>query len=170
MAAKTIGDGLVRWLAGGLVAGGILLGLLVGAYEIGYDRGRESVRTEAAPAGRAPPPPPAPAETAPAGGAGLVAEGERLWSSYGCAGCHSLDGSPGVGPTVKGLAGGGRKLEDGTTVTADEAYLAESITEPDARAVEGYRRGVMSAAVAALDLGAKPADVEALVAFIQAQR
>ena len=30
------------------------------------------------------------------------------------------------------------KLADGTTVTADETYLKESITDPSAKLVDGY--------------------------------
>ena len=36
----------------------------------------------------------------------------------------------GTGPTWKGLYGSEVKLVDGTTVTADETYLKESITDP----------------------------------------
>ena len=93
-----------------------------------------------------------PAETQPTGGgaseAALLARGEELWSSTGCSGCHSLDGSTGVGPTMKGLAGSTVALDDGSTVTADEAYLAKSITDPDAQISEGFQAGVMSGAVA----------------------
>ncbi len=161
---KTAPDGLWRWLVGGLVAGGIVLGLLVGAYEVGYDRGRASVERE----GRAAETTPAPAPREER--ADLAATGERLFTRYACAGCHSLDGSPGPGPTVKGLAGSRVELDDGTTVTADDAYLAESLTDPDAKVVKGFQKGVMTAAVAGFDLGSKPADVEALVAFMKAQR
>jgi len=161
---KTSGDGLWRWLLGGLVVGGIVLGLLVGAYEVGYDRGRASVETRAG-AGKIAPPP---TQTQAAGD--LVARGERLFTRYACAGCHSLDGSPGAGPTVKGLAGSTVRLADGTTVTADDAYLAESLTDPDAKVVDGYRKGVMSAAVAGFGLGSKPLEIEALVAYMKAQR
>ncbi len=160
---KTTGNGLGRWLLGGLVAGGIVLGLLIGAYEVGYDRGRDSVRppaqTEARPA-------PSPPETR----GGLVERGEQLFARYACASCHSVDGSPGAGPTVKGLAGSRVRLDDGTTVTADDAYLAESVTDPDAKVVEGYRKGVMTAAVAGFDLASKPLEVQALVAYMKAKR
>ena len=74
----------------------------------------------------------------------LLARGEELWSSTGCAGCHSIDGSAGVGPTVKGLAGSTVTLDDGSTVTADAAYLARSITDPDAQIPEGHEAGIMS--------------------------
>ena len=58
-------------------------------------------------------------------------------------------------------------LTDGSTVTADDAYLARAITDPDAQVVKGYQSGIMSAAIAAKGLGSKPSDVQALVAYIK---
>lgn len=86
-----------------------------------------------------------------------------------CAGCHSLDGSAGVGPTMKGLAGSTVTLDDGSTVTADDAYLDRVILDPDAQVSEGHQAGIMSAAVAAQKFDTRPEDVAALVAFIKAQ-
>ena len=40
MAQRQSGDGLARWLLGGLAAGAAVLGLLVAAYAIGYHRGK----------------------------------------------------------------------------------------------------------------------------------
>ena len=48
MADARTGDALWKWLLGGLVAGGAVLGLMVGAYAIGYDRGDDHGRTAAA--------------------------------------------------------------------------------------------------------------------------
>jgi cytochrome c2 len=161
MAQPGHGDGLLRWLIGGLVFGAIVLGLMVGAYEIGYHHGR----------GHAARPPTAVGPTAEAGATGTPAAGGRkLFTADACSGCHSLDGSAGAGPTVAGLAGGTVTLADGTTVTADDAYLARAITDPDAEIVNGYQKGVMSGAIAGFGLGDKPEDVAALVAFIKAQR
>ena len=39
--AQGQGDGLLRWLIGGLVFGAIVLGLMVAAYEIGYHHGKD---------------------------------------------------------------------------------------------------------------------------------
>lgn len=185
MADARTGDALWKWLLGGLVAGAAVLGLMVGAYAIGYDRGEDHGRT-AVPGGPATLPvetteTETPAtettatettETGASGGseAELLARGEELWSSTGCAGCHSIDGSAGVGPTVKGLAGSTVTLDDGSTVTADAAYLARSITDPDAQIPEGHQAGIMSGAVASQDFASRPADVDALVAYIEAQR
>ncbi|HTZ87999.1 MAG TPA: cytochrome c [Solirubrobacteraceae bacterium] len=96
--------------------------------------------------------------------------GRALYQSDGCAGCHSLDGSRGVGPTWKGLAGSQVELADGRSVKADNAFLREHILEPDERNVRGYPAGVMAQAIEALDLAHKPRDVSALVAFIESLR
>jgi cytochrome c oxidase subunit 2 len=67
--------------------------------------------------------------------------GEELLKRHGCLGCHSLDGSRGAAPTFKGLFGErvsvvrkGRK----ESVTADEAFLRESIVDPGATVAEGF--------------------------------
>jgi len=64
--------------------------------------------------------------------------GERLYVQQGCQACHSLDGSPGVGPTLAGLYGSEVTFVDGTSTTADEEYIYESIVDPGARITEGF--------------------------------
>jgi mono/diheme cytochrome c family protein len=56
----------------------------------------------------------------------------------GCASCHGNDGEGRVGPPFQGLFGSTVSLQDGSTVVADEAYIVESIVDPDAKEVEGY--------------------------------
>lgn len=128
----------------------------------------------------APAPAPAPATTtaaattgagkpspAPSGG-GDAAKGKALYASLGCSACHSLDGSKGLGPTFKGLAGSKVELDDGSTVTADDAYLLASIKDPDKQVVKGFAKGVMSSTVKP---GQVPDDqARDLVAFIKAQK
>jgi len=68
--------------------------------------------------------------------------GKALFEKFGCLACHSLDGTRGVGPTLKGLFGSRvTVLADGVTqpVTADDAYLRESIRAPAAKVVEGFQ-------------------------------
>ena len=101
------------------------------------------------------------------GGSGGAQSGEELYRQYACASCHSLDGSKGTGPTVKGLADSTVKLEGGKEVTADAAYLEKAITDPDADVTEGYNAGLMKASIDGFDLGDKPEDVQKLVEFIQ---
>ena len=69
-----------------------------------------------------------------------VGEGRRLANLLGCFACHSTDGTLAgkVGPTWKGLFGSKVPLKDGRQVLADEAYLRESIREPQAKIVRGF--------------------------------
>jgi cytochrome c oxidase subunit II len=76
--------------------------------------------------------------TSPGAGATLEAKGQSLAQSKGCTACHSVDGSPGVGPTWKGLYGRQETLADGSVVTANEEYLKKSIRDPAAQIVKGY--------------------------------
>lgn len=172
-------EGLWRWLLGGLAGGAIILGLLIGAYAIGYHRGHHRATTSAAN-------PTAPtttlaatttiAPTTPAGigpvtvTPALLARGKTLYTSDGCSACHSLGGAAGVGPSFKGLSGGTTTLSDGTTIVADDAYLERSIADPDAEIVKGYHAGIMAPAIASFDLAHKTADIRALVAFIKSQK
>ncbi len=61
-----------------------------------------------------------------------------LVKANGCLGCHSITGAALVGPTWKGLFGREVKLSDGSTVTADEGYIKESILNPSAQIVAGF--------------------------------
>ncbi|MCS7222773.1 MAG: cytochrome c oxidase subunit II [Anaerolineae bacterium] len=67
-----------------------------------------------------------------------VEAGRQYAQQFGCLACHSVDGTRMVGPTWKGLFGHQVILEDGTTVTADETYLRNSIVDPAAQLVRGY--------------------------------
>lgn len=70
-----------------------------------------------------------------------AAEGEKLLVQYGCSGCHSTDGSPKVGPTLKGLFGRQTTVvSDGRerTLTADADYVLKSIRQPNADVVKGF--------------------------------
>ena len=108
------------------------------------------------------------ATTTSAAPAGDATKGKALYTSLGCVGCHSLDGSKGTGPTFKGLAGSQVQLTNGQSVVADPAYLEKSIENADSDIVQGYSPGIMSAVI---KNGAVPqADVQDLVAFIQQQK
>jgi cytochrome c oxidase subunit 2 len=72
-------------------------------------------------------------------GGSPVQQGEHLATRLACMTCHSADGSTNTGPSWKGLYGAKVELEDGATVTADESYLRESITDPNAKIVKGYQ-------------------------------
>lgn len=64
-----------------------------------------------------------------------------LLESYGCTGCHSLDGSEEMGPTLLNIYGARRSVSDvnGTReIIVDEPYLRRAIVDPDAELVVGY--------------------------------
>jgi cytochrome c oxidase subunit 2 len=65
-------------------------------------------------------------------------EGEALYKKKGCSQCHSLDGTPGSGPSWKGLWGKTRVFQDGGEAVADENYLTEAILYPKKHVVSGY--------------------------------
>jgi cytochrome c oxidase subunit 2 len=67
-----------------------------------------------------------------------IAAGKALAHDRGCPTCHSTSGAKGTGPSWKGLYGSQVELSDGTTVTADELYIKESITDPSAKIVKGF--------------------------------
>lgn len=64
--------------------------------------------------------------------------GELWYTTQGCAGCHSVDGSALVGPTWLGIYGRGEELETGVSVTVDDEYIRKSILDPNADMVAGY--------------------------------
>jgi cytochrome c oxidase subunit 2 len=75
------------------------------------------------------------------GGAGnqpLAVTGEKLFTELGCVACHRSD-TQGRGPNLVGLFGKPVLLEDGRTVIADENYVRESILEPAAKIVKGFK-------------------------------
>ena len=93
--------------------------------------------------------------------------GKALLEKHGCLGCHSLDGTPKVGPSFKGIFG--QKvtvLTSGTerTITVDEAYLRRSILDPNADVVKGYQP-IMPAVP-----GLTPDEVTEMVTFIKGVR
>ncbi len=67
----------------------------------------------------------------------LVAEGRALFTTAGCSGCHA-PGSSVHAPDLHGLAGRRVPLTDGRIVTADDAYLRDSIMLPARDVVAGY--------------------------------
>lgn len=61
--------------------------------------------------------------------------GEVLFHELSCANCHE---SNELAPPLGGLIGQRRQLETSLLVTADEAYVKESILAPDAKRVAGF--------------------------------
>lgn len=89
--------------------------------------------------------------------------GQLLYQQQGCAACHSLDGTPGVGPSFQGLFGRAEELAAGGTVPVDENYLRESILQPQAKIVAGYPPAMPDYS------SLNERQVSALVAFIKEQ-
>lgn len=96
------------------------------------------------------------------GGEVSVERGKKLFSKNGCASCHSLDGSSGVGPSMKGIYGEEVTLESGKTLERDEEYLRESIQNPNAKIVQGYQ-----AVMPNVSSGMSDADIQSLVEYIK---
>jgi cytochrome c oxidase subunit 2 len=95
--------------------------------------------------------------------ADLASEGERVAARLGCLRCHTVDGSPHIGPSFAGLYGAQIPLVGGAHVTADVAYLTESMLDPAAKIHAGFDP-VMPSYEGYL----KPPEVSALVAYIKA--
>jgi len=68
----------------------------------------------------------------------LPEAGKQLFASLGCATCHRFD-VQGRGPNLQGVFGKPVLLEDGRTVIADENYVRESILNPTAKIVSGFK-------------------------------
>lgn len=95
----------------------------------------------------------------------LVEYGKRVAMAQGCLKCHSLTGEPHIGPTWLDLYRRRETLETGETIIADEGYLTDSMIDPRAKIVKGYKpvmptfRGKLTAP-----------DAAALVEFIKSLR
>jgi cytochrome c oxidase subunit 2 len=68
----------------------------------------------------------------------LAAQGEQLFHSYGCSGCHEPGGTVRA-PNLEGVFGSPVPLSDGSVVTADERYIRDSILDPQAQVTAGYQ-------------------------------
>jgi cytochrome c oxidase subunit 2 len=67
-----------------------------------------------------------------------VESGRESFQQLGCASCHGQGGEGGRCPPLINMYGSRQRLQGGETVTADEAYLRESILNPQAKVVAGY--------------------------------
>jgi len=71
--------------------------------------------------------------------ADMVTQGARIAAEQGCLKCHSVDGETHIGPTWLNLYQSKHKMQDGEEVTVDEAYMTESMMDPNARQLAGYK-------------------------------
>jgi cytochrome c oxidase subunit II len=70
-------------------------------------------------------------------GDGLAKEGEAIFRARGCSGCHA-EASKVHAPKLRGLYGQAVQLADGRTVTADDAYLRDSMLLPNRDITAGF--------------------------------
>jgi cytochrome c oxidase subunit 2 len=68
----------------------------------------------------------------------LAVSGQKLFSEMHCNSCHRAE-TEDRGPSLAGVYNRPVLLEDGRTVTADENYLRESIVDPGAKIVKGFK-------------------------------
>jgi mono/diheme cytochrome c family protein len=73
----------------------------------------------------------------------LAMRGQQVSTDYGCIACHTVDGSPGVGPTWLGMWGSTETLSDGRTVVVDQDYFVDSVLNPGRDVVAGYPNVMM---------------------------
>jgi cytochrome c oxidase subunit 2 len=68
----------------------------------------------------------------------LASAGAKLFSDLACNTCHRPD-AQGRGPVLEGLFGKVVTLQNGETMTVDEAYVRESILQPAAKIAAGFQ-------------------------------
>ena len=92
-------------------------------------------------------------------------DGAKLFTEKGCSACHSIDGSPKVGPTLKGVFGHRVTVLTSSKereITADDEYLRKSLVDPPADVVKGFppimppQKGVLT-----------DAEIDALVEYLK---
>lgn len=71
-------------------------------------------------------------------GPSVVASGEELFQAKACNTCHRPD-SAAQAPILTGIFGEEQELANGDRVVVDEDYIRESILNPSAKIVKGYR-------------------------------
>jgi cytochrome c oxidase subunit 2 len=67
-----------------------------------------------------------------------AAAGQQMFESLGCASCHGANAEGGRGPALLGVYGNSVVLNNGQSIKADEAYVRESILNPQAKIVTGF--------------------------------
>jgi mono/diheme cytochrome c family protein len=92
-----------------------------------------------------------------------AAEGAQLVKDVGCTACHSTGTNTLVGPGWGGVYGSNVELSDGSTVKADDAYIEESMVNPNAKVVKGFAQGLMPSYAALLTEEQR----KAIVAYIR---
>ena len=68
----------------------------------------------------------------------LRKQGEAVAATKGCFKCHTIDGTPHIGPTWLGMYGRHEVMSDGERLVVDEPYMTESMMDPEAKLVAGF--------------------------------
>jgi cytochrome c oxidase subunit II len=86
--------------------------------------------------------------------------GEQLYTSRNCNTCHSIDGSPGTGPSW--LGNWGQPRPGSVDGVVDENYIRQSVMEPGAYIVDGYQNQMPSYQSLMQDT-----DIRGIIAYIR---
>ncbi|HEY3806275.1 MAG TPA: cytochrome c oxidase subunit II [Kofleriaceae bacterium] len=90
--------------------------------------------------------------------------GALLYQKKGCSQCHTVDGTPRIGPTWKQPDWGKMiTMDNGQQVKMDENYVTESILNPSAKARPGFPKGTMPS----FDGQLKPSELNGLIQYIK---
>ncbi len=92
----------------------------------------------------------------------MIERGFNFAAQYGCLRCHTTDGSPGTGPTWKGLYLSWVALQSGDSVIADDGYLTKSMMQPAADLVAGFQNLMPS-----FQGYLQPGEIAAIVEYIR---
>lgn len=93
-------------------------------------------------------------------------DGERVFNTASpitCTTCHSLDGTVGLGPSLKGIAGTAATRIAGLSA---EEYIRESILDTNAYIVEGFPESLMPVN---FEETLSAEDVDAVIEFLMTQ-
>lgn len=91
-----------------------------------------------------------------------IALGHKLYDQLGCSACHTIDGTPRIGPTFQKMFGSQITLADGTQRTIDEAAIRDALRTPSAFVRPAYPPSMPS-----YDGMLKPVQIDALVQYVR---
>ena len=111
-----------------------------------------------------------PSQDAGGGASDLVSQGKAIFTgSGGCSACHAIEGvSPGlVGPDLTHIGTQGAERKPGLSA---KEYITESIKDPEAFVATGVERAIPGIMTQQITAGLSDGKVDALVAFLLAQK
>jgi hypothetical protein len=97
----------------------------------------------------------------------LVIQGARLVVADGCSACHLDKLKQSVSPSFASFAGHEVTLANGKRALVEESFVREGLLHPSSHELKSYDPEPMLDALARLHLQTKPAQVDALAAFIE---